>query len=78
MAGRALNPKIPASPIKTPTTLDGWRQLMRLAIERAEKLEDRRVHGLRKSLADGKMERHLRMMGIIHPGDLDRVFPVKA
>jgi hypothetical protein len=34
--------------------------------------------GLAKALVDGKSERHLRMMGIIHPGDLLRVFPEKA
>ena len=46
--------------------------------EAAERTGARRVHGLRKAMVDGKAERVLRMMGIIHPGDLLRVFPEKV
>jgi hypothetical protein len=78
MPGRVFNPKTPLSTIKAPVTLNDWHKLMRLAIERAETLGYRHVHGLRKALVDGKVERHLRMMGIIHPVDLLRVFPEKG
>jgi len=78
MSGRALNQKTAPQKIEAPKTLDGWHQLMRQAIERAERLGYRHAHGLRKAFVDGKAERHLRMMGIIHPGDLLRVFPEKV
>lgn len=71
--GRSLKPKV--QKIQAPATMDGWRQLMQQAIAAAERTGDRRVHGLRKALVDGKAERVLRMMGIIHPGDLRREFP---
>ena len=65
MAGRALQQaKTKAPSIVVPKTT-------------AETKGDRRIHGLRKALVDGKSERVLRMMGIIHPGDLPRVFPEK-
>jgi hypothetical protein len=66
------------SPIQVPKTAAEWEKLMRLVIVTAETRGDRRIHGLRKALVDGKAERTLRMMGIIHLGDLPRVFPVKA
>ena len=77
-AGRALNPKKTVSPIKAPVSQDEWTRLMRQAISLAETQGDRRIHGLRKALVDGKAERMLRMMGIINVGDLRRVFPEKV
>ena len=73
----------PLLPGKTPTisvpkTGTEWEKLMRETIARAESQNDRRIHGLRKALVDGKAERTLRMMGVIHSGDLPRVFPVKG
>jgi hypothetical protein len=78
MAGRNLKPKKPLSPIKMPGSQAEWTQLMRQTIARAEVQGDRRIHGLRKALVDGRAERMLRMMGIIHVGDLRRVFPEKV
>ena len=75
MRGRALKQKPPS--IQTPANAQEWNALIRQAIERAERLGDRRVHGLRKALVDGASERHLRMLSIIHPGDLQREFPEK-
>jgi hypothetical protein len=78
MAGRALQqakPKVPA--IVMPKTAAEWDKLMRVVIAHAESKGDRRIHGLRKALVDGKSERVLRMMGVIHLGDLPRVFPQK-
>ncbi len=46
------------------------------AIDQAERANDRRLPGLRKALADGKAEKHLRMLGIICEADLFREFPV--
>lgn len=74
--GRSLKPK--TQKIQAPASMDGWRQLMQAAIEAADRTGDRRVHGLRKAMVDGKAERVLRMMGIIHPGDILRVFPEKV
>lgn len=74
-----LNRKDPkASNIPVPKTAVEWEKLMRVVIAKAEEQGDRRIHGLRKALVDGQSERVLRMMGIIHHGDLPRVFPVKA
>ena len=64
--------------IVMPKTTAEWEKLMRVVIAKAEAQGDRRIHGLRKALVDGKAERTLRMMGIIHLGDLPRVFPEKA
>jgi hypothetical protein len=77
---RALLPinRSPRTPtIVTPKTAAEWDKLMRVVIELADSQGDRRIHGLRKALVDGKSERVLRMMGIIHMGDLPRVFPAK-
>lgn len=74
-----LNRKNPrASTIPTPKTAGEWEKLMRVVIAKAEEQGDRRIHGLRKALVDGQAERILRMMGIIHLGDLPRVFPEKV
>jgi hypothetical protein len=61
-----------------PKTAMDWEKLMRTTIALAESRGDRRIHGLRKALVEGKSERMLRMMGIIHLGDLPRVFPEKV
>lgn len=52
-----------------------WQQLLRSAIQRAETNADRRLEGLKRALVEGREEAHLRSLGIIHPGDLDREFP---
>lgn len=78
--GRALQPirgKNKPSNIVMPKTRAEWEKLMRTVIATAEDRKDRRIHGLRKALVDGKAERTLRMMGIIHLGNLPRVFPAK-
>jgi hypothetical protein len=76
MASRAFNqPK--NNTIKAPSNLEEWRHLMRQAIDRAEIQNDRRAAGLRKALADGNAEKHLRQLGIISPADILREFPNK-
>jgi hypothetical protein len=79
-AGRALRPyaKKKSSPIVMPKSTAEWEKLMRVVIALAEARGDRRAPGLRKAMVDGKAERTLRLMGIIHPGDLPRVFPTKV
>lgn len=78
MAGRALQQVKTAKPaIIMPKTAADWDKLMKVVISEAASKGDRRIHGLRKALVDGKSERVLRMMGIIHTGDLPRVFPHK-
>jgi predicted phage gp36 major capsid-like protein len=76
MATRMFNQ--PSPTIKTPQKLDEWRQMMRRTIEKAEKANDRRQHGLRKALADDNSEKHLRMLGIISEADILREFPEKG
>lgn len=79
---RIMRPQLRAKPkaptIQMPKTTAEWEKLMRIVLAKAEAQKDRRQYGLRKALADGKSERVLRMMGIIHLGDLPRVFPEKA
>lgn len=77
MASRQLNqPKqSQKKPILAPERKLDWQRLLRLAIQRAELTQDRRLTGLQKALSDGRAEPHLRLLGIIHPGDLDREFP---
>ncbi len=79
-AGRALRPhaRKKYSPIVMPKNPAEWEKLMRVVISLAESRGDRRTPGLRKALVDGKAERTLRLMGIIHQGDLPRVFPTKG
>ena len=79
--GRALLPlnrKQNKSNIPMPKTAAEWDKLMRVVIAKAEEQGDRRIHGLRAALAQGRSERMLRMMHIIHTGDLHREFPTKA
>jgi hypothetical protein len=66
------------STIPVPKTAAEWDKLMRIVIAKAESQGHRSIHGLRKALVDGQSERTLRMMGIIHQGDLPRVFPEKV
>lgn len=83
-AGRAILPlnraatRAKGPTIVTPKTASEWDKLMRIVISVAEERNDRRIHGLRKALVDGRSERMLRMMGIIHLGDIPRVFPEKV
>jgi hypothetical protein len=55
----------------------GWEQLLRKAILRAEKAQDRRLEGLKKALQDRRSELLLRKMGVICEADLDREFPIE-
>lgn len=74
MPARLFN-QPPPKPTQAPTTHADWHSLMVKAIEKADRTGDRRAPGLRKALAEGKAERHLRMLSIIHEGDLHREFP---
>ena len=75
MATRLFKKSKVVSGVKTPQRDTEWTQLMRQTIQRADKLGDRRTQGLRKALADGKAEAHLRRMGVICETDLHREFP---
>lgn len=77
MATRVFNKPPPKSTIQAPKSRDEWTLLMRQVIAKAETQNDRRLPGLRKALVDGKAETHLRMLGIIHEGDIHREFPNK-
>jgi hypothetical protein len=72
---RATTPK---RSIQAPERREDWNQLLRKAIQRADRAGDRRVEGLRQALIDGKAEKHLRLLGIIHDVDLTREFPIKS
>ena len=65
----------PSKPTQAPTTHADWHSLMLKAIAKADLTGDRRAAGLRKALAEGRVERHLRLLSIIHEGDLPREFP---
>jgi hypothetical protein len=66
----------PKRTIQVPERREDWNQLLRKAIQRAEVTGDRRLEGLKRALVDGKAEKHLRLLSIIHDADLDREFPL--
>jgi hypothetical protein len=74
MAARLFN-QPPPKPTQAPQTHADWHNLMVKVIEKADRTGDPRVPGLRKALAEGKTEKHLRMLSIIHEGDIHREFP---
>lgn len=49
---------------------------MMAVIDRAEQLGSRHLPGLRQAQANGRAEAHLRLLGIIHTGDIEREFPL--
>lgn len=61
-----------------PKNSKDWKDLIKNAIERAERTNDRRVAGLRRALVAGNVESHLRKLGIICPEDLQREFPEES
>jgi hypothetical protein len=63
--------------IRLPATSYEWRQLMHQALSRAETARDPRAGGLRKALDSGQFEKHLRLMGIVCPADIEREFPTR-
>jgi hypothetical protein len=66
----------PAKPkIQAPQTHAEWHKLMMSAIDRATTTKSRLAVGLRDALAKGQTEPFLRKLGIIHPNDLERLFP---
>ncbi len=75
MASRLDNQSTPKTAIKTPQNHAEWHSFMLQVIERAARTEDRRLPGLRKALAEGKAEKHLRTLGIISTPDVLREFP---
>jgi len=76
MATRLM--KAPRKPtIQAPKTAAEWHQLMMVAIERALESKPRLVPGLRDAHAKGLTEKFLRKLGIIHPNDIERLFPRK-
>lgn len=54
----------------------GWENLMSRVIERATRLEDRRLEGLKHASSTGSSESFLRRLGIICEADLDREMPL--
>jgi hypothetical protein len=49
---------------------------MMAVIDRAEQANSKELPGLRHAQANGVAEAHLRRLGIIHAGDIDREFPM--
>lgn len=74
MPTRLMNPG-PKPMIQAPKTVAEWQRLMMNTIDRAVEHKSRLVPGLRDALAKGQAENFLRRLGIIHPNDLDRLFP---
>jgi len=76
MAIRLLNQQTkPKRQIQAPNRKEGWKQLLRQAIQQAEKAKDPRIEGLKQAFIKDDAERYLRKLGIIHEGDLNREFP---
>ena len=75
MPSRPLNTQPTRRRIQPPERKQDWQRLLKLVIQRAEELGDRRLPGLRRALADGISESTLRRLGIIHQGDILREFP---
>jgi hypothetical protein len=69
-----MNPA-PKPTIQAPKSGAEWQRLMMTTIDRAVETKSRLVPGLRDALAKGQAERFLRRLGIIHPNDIDRLFP---
>lgn len=61
---------------RTPQTSNEWTRLMMAVIDRAEQIGSRHLPGLRHAQANGTAEAHLRLLGIIHTGDIEREFPL--
>ena len=61
--------------IQLPATPYEWKQLAAKALAQAEKVRDPRAVGLRVALEAGKIEKNLRLMGIVCPADIIRIFP---
>jgi hypothetical protein len=55
-----------------------WERLLKKALDRAEKLQDRRAGALRTALTQGKSSEVMRRMGIIGENDIDREFPIRV
>ena len=64
------------TPIRTPRSPGDWTRLMMAVIDRAEQIGSRHLPGLRHAQANGKAEAHLRLLGIIHTGDIERELPL--
>lgn len=62
--------------IRKPQSPSEWTKLMMAVIDRAEQTNSKELPGLRHAQVNGKAEAHLRRMGIIHAGDIDREFPL--
>ena len=78
MARPRFNPsKAPTtSTIRVPQSKGDWSKLMMAVIDRAEQVNSKELAGLRHAQANGMAEAHLRRLGIIHVGDIDREFPM--
>lgn len=74
MRTRLLN-KPKEAPKRGALSPAGWEALMQRAISRAERLQDRRLDGLKRAMQEGKSETFLRKLGIICETDLLREFP---
>lgn len=72
---RVANPPAPPK-IQPPASQSDWTKLLRLVIERTEILQHRHLPGLRSALILGSAEKHLRMLGILSPMDIDREYPL--
>jgi len=70
---RILNAKAPKT--REPTSPLDWERLLRKAISRAQKTQDKRLVLLQAALPKGQARNVLKKMGIICETDLGREFP---
>lgn len=67
----------PPKTIRTPQSTSEWTRLMLAVLDRATQIGSPLLPGLRQAQVNGKAEAHLRRLGIIHTGDIDRELPLR-
>lgn len=68
----------PTGGIRTPATPGEWAQLLQAAVSRARQVRPEWVPGLLAAQQKGQTEAHLRRLGIIHLGDVEREMPLPS
>lgn len=68
----------PAAPpkVRVPQSPQEWASLMEATVRRARQVAPGQLPGLLHAQANQQGEAHLRRLGIVHLGDLDREMPL--
>lgn len=68
----------PKGGIRTPATPGEWAGLLQATLARAQLVRPSWVPGLVAAQQKGQTEAHLRRLGIIHLGDVEREMPLPS